>query len=170
MTKLYLLFFFFILSLTNIVIAKENEVTTRTNLFSKERYGIRLHRKGDYKRAYKKLYETATWGLKDSQYFLAIMYLKGQYIKQDIIIGMGLLAVANEADVKERNELFENIYASLSDKQRKQVDVKIIDYIGKFGMKVKHLKCSKSFDVGSRRPVVNCEHYMYHVGGHFEID
>ena len=117
MTRFYLLYLIFLL--TNIVVAKENDATTSTNLFSKERHGIRLHRKGDYKKAYKKLYEAATWGLKYSQYFLAIMYLKGQYIKQDIIIGMGLLAVENEADIKGRKKLFENIYASLSDKQTK---------------------------------------------------
>ena len=106
------------------VLAKDenkNTSTTERTLLSKERVGLRAHKKGDYEKAYKNLYETATWGLKDSQYFLGLMYLKGQYVKQDTIIGMGLLAVANEAEIKERRDLYKTIYNSLSASEQSRV-------------------------------------------------
>ena len=97
------------------------------------------------------------------------MYLKGQHVKQDIIKGMGLLGVANEADIKERNELFHQIYSHLTDKQKTQVDQSVIDYIDKYGMKVKGLKCSKAKDMRSRISIVSCRHYKKKVGGDFDI-
>ncbi|HHL31493.1 MAG TPA: hypothetical protein ENJ41_02830 [Oceanospirillales bacterium] len=159
-----------LLILAHFAIAAGHDSTTETYLFSKEREGIRLYRKGKYKKAYKKLYETATWGLKDSQYFLAIMYLKGQHVKQDIVIGMGLLAVANESKIKQRVELYDSIYRKLTPAQIQQVDAKVLDYIEKFGMQAKGMKCSKSKDVGSRRPVVNCQYFKSVIGGSYEID
>lgn len=159
-----LITFLFILS--TLTIAKEH--TSEWNILSKERHGIRLHRKGKYEEAYNKLYDTAMWGLKDSQYFLGIMYLKGQFVKQDILKGMGYIGVANEADVKRRKEMFNSVYSQLSDKQKSQVDVKVKEYIVKIGLKAKSLKCTKNRDfanAGSRRIVVNCSYYKTNIAG-----
>lgn len=154
--------------LSGIIYAKET--ISEKHLFSIERQGIKLHKKGNYKKAFPKLYKTAMWGLKDSQYFLGIMYLKGQYVNQDIIKGMGFLGVANEASIKEREELFNNIYNELSDKIKRQVDASIKEFISKIGLDVKGLKCTKTSDVGSRVKVVNCHYYKANVGGSFSLD
>lgn len=154
-------------------IAKENEEslsTTERTVLKKERAGIKAHRRGQYKKAYKNLYESAIWGRKDSQYFLALMYLKGQHINQDTIIGMGLLAVANEVDIKERKELYKTIYNALSESEKTQVDKKAEQYIENFGMKAKRMTCSNAYDLGSRKKVVDCHTHNSRIKGKFVID
>jgi hypothetical protein len=141
------------------------ETTSDLSLFSKERQGIKFYKKAQFKKAYKNISETAQWGFKDSQYFLALMYLKGQYVQQDIIRGMGYLGVANEAAIKNRKELFDKIYISLTPAMKVQVDARVEEYIGQIGMRAKSIKCSKSQDVGSRVPVINCNFYKKNIGG-----
>jgi len=148
----------------------QNTSITEVSLLSKERTGIKAHKKGDYKKAYKNLYESAVWGRKDSQYFLSLMYLKGQHVKQDTIIGMALLAVANEAKIKERRALYSTIYNALSESEKILVDAKATEYIDKFGMKVKGMTCSEAQDLGSRKKVVDCHTLKSRIGGSFVID
>lgn len=161
------------LSITIISNAADTELiksTTERNLLSKEMKGIKAHKKGNYKKAYKYLYDTAIWGRKDAQYFLSLMYLKGQYVKQDIIKGMALLAVANEAKIMERRELYTTIYNALTEPQKSQVDEKAAEYISKFGMKAKGMVCSETQDLGSRNKVINCHTLKSRIGGSFVID
>ncbi|MCF6318393.1 MAG: hypothetical protein L3J83_03800 [Proteobacteria bacterium] len=140
-------------------------MTSKMNLFSKERQGISLHRKQKYEKAFEKLYETAQWGLKDSQYFLAIMFLKGQFVEQDTVKGMGYLGVANEADIKKRKELFDAVYSTLSSDVKLLVDKRVEEYISKIGVKAKSIKCSELHNVGSRVAVVNCDFYKVNIKG-----
>jgi len=39
------------------------------------------------------------------------MFLKGQYVEQSTLIGMGWLGVAIEAEVEEWEDLFKDIYS-----------------------------------------------------------
>ncbi len=151
-------------------IAENNSPISERALYKKERQGIKLHKKGKYKKAHAKLSETAVWGLKDSQYFLALMYLKGQFVEQDIIKGMGYLGVANEANIEERKNLFAQIYDKLPGVDQKRVDDRVADYIAKYGMKIKNIICKETAELRSRVAVVNCEFYKTSVGGAFEIE
>lgn len=171
MLKFIILFFSLLIGFESLA-NDDNEQLSKSErtLLSKERIGIRSHKKGHYKKAYKNLYETATWGLKDSQYFLALMYLKGQHVKQNTLIGMGLLAVANEAKIKERRDLYETIYNNLSESEKSLVDAQATDYIAKFGIKVKGYTCSDAQDLGSRKKVVNCQRFRSKAEGSFVID
>lgn len=160
----------FLMMLSVFCCAENDSRITERALYKKERQGIKLHKKGQYEKAYAKLSETAVWGLKDSQYFLAMMYLKGQFVTQDIIKGMGYLGVANEANIEARKKLFAQIYERLSEQDKKLVDDKVIDFIAKYGMKIKNIICKETTDLRSRVAIVNCEFYKTSVGGDFEIE
>lgn len=68
---------------------------TGETLFLQERLGIKKYYAGEYKESFELLSQTATWGLKESQYFLAFMFMKGQHVQQSSVLGMAWLAVAN---------------------------------------------------------------------------
>ena len=165
MIKIYSLLIFLLLS----VCSTTDAVTTDTHIYANERLGIKYHKKGNYKKAFKKLHDSAMWGLKDSQYFLGIMYLKGQYVEQDIIKGMGYLGVSNEVEIKQRKQLFDNIYKQLSDQQKAAVNIRVEEYIKKIGLKAKSRKCVKTKEmgssVGSRRIVTTCDFYKRNIEG-----
>lgn len=155
--------------------SKENDESgnfrTYLSLISEEKKAVRLYKKGKYKKAYGLFRETGfTWGLKDSQYYLAFMYLKGQYVDQDIIMGLGLLGVANEAPIKSRLDLFEEIYSKLSQTQKTEVDEKIEELTLQIGVDAKNIKCVETQEVGSRRPLIRCDFYMRSIDGADESD
>jgi hypothetical protein len=54
-----------------------------------EANGIKSYKNGNYKKVFEYLKTPATWGYKGSQYTIAFMFLKGQYIQQSTLMGMG---------------------------------------------------------------------------------
>lgn len=162
------LIFFLLVIYSSQPLSKEDsgKSTTYLSMVSKEKKAVRLYKKGNFKKAYKLFREMGyKWGLKDSQYYLAFMYLKGQFVDQDIVMGMGLLGVAIEAPIKERVELFEEIYNKLTDSQRTEINEKIKELRGQIGIDVKNIKCVETQEVGSRRPIIRCDYYHNYVNG-----
>ncbi len=148
--------FFFIGSVCIHVQAQETE-TTPKQLFNNEKIGIRLYKDGDHARAYEKLRIPAEEGLKNAQYYLGFMYLKGQYVDQSVQKGMGWLGVATEVDLPEWQDTFDKIYQALSTKQRKTIDALVARYIADYGMSTQKVSCSRGSRVGSRKILVLCK-------------
>jgi hypothetical protein len=131
-------------------------VYSRTKLFKDEKAGVRFYMKGKYEKAYERLLLPAQSGLKNAQYYLGFMYLKGQHVTQSLQTGMAWLGVANEVEIQEWQATFDQIYNAVSEGQRKAIDKKISQYIDMYGMEVNKLRCSRQSRLGSRKVIVNC--------------
>jgi hypothetical protein len=122
-----------------------------------ERAGVRYHKQGDYKNAFKKLSASAKWGMKQPQYLLGVMFLKGQHVEQSIEIGMGWLGVANEVDIKEWRDLYDGIYNKLSTQQKIAVDEKVELYVNQYGIKAQNLSCVRGDTIYSAKIRIYCQ-------------
>jgi TPR repeat protein len=125
----------------------------------KEINGIKLYKRGEYKKAFELLKVPATWGYKGSQYAIAFMFLKGQYVEQSTLLGMAWLGVAAEAKVPEWTQQYNDFYNAASAEQQQKIDNKVTEYIGKFGMEAQHVTCSTHIVVGTRSHKVDCHKY-----------
>ncbi|WP_105168206.1 hypothetical protein [Pseudoalteromonas sp. T1lg23B] len=130
-----------------------------TKLDKAEMNGIKYYRRGEYEKAFKVLKEPAMWGYKGSQYVLAFMFLKGQYVEQSTVIGMGWLGVANEVNVNEWREQFDAFYGAAPAPLKARIDEKVALYIQRYGMKEQNLTCDKSMNTSTKRVEVKCQHY-----------
>ena len=63
-------------------------------LYDRERSGMRAYQAGDYESAFEFLSVTATKGLKESQYLVALMLLKGQGVDKSTLAGLAWLGCA----------------------------------------------------------------------------
>lgn len=121
-----------------------------------QKWGITLYERGDYEGAFKELSELAAWGYKDAQYALAFMFLKGQYVEQSTLIGMGWLGVAVESEREEWETLFKSLYSKASSEDKEKFDIIIKDYKSKFGLKAQHLTCGKTTNGTSKKIITKC--------------
>ncbi len=114
---------------------------------------IRCHKENNL------LKEPAAWGYKGSQYAIAFMFLKGEYVEQSTLLGMGWLGVAKEANIKEWTNQYDAFYSAASKEQKLEFD-KIKDvYIKRYGLIAQDVTCRKSTSAKSRRVRVDCYHY-----------
>ncbi len=118
-----------------------------------EKSGIKHYKKQNYKQAYEKFIVSAKWGLKHAQYFLGVMYLKGQYVKQSTLVGTAWVGVANEQKVVEWDKTYNEVYQMLTDEQKTRIDKEVKIYISKYGLKANELDCSSN-------PAKSPENYM----------
>jgi TPR repeat protein len=125
-------------------------------LFERETDGIRAYQRADYAAAFKILSNTATKGLKESQYLLALMFMKGEGVDQSVLIGLGWLGVAKESGNEEWISTFDTFYASLNEQQRQMVDEQVLRYVEKFGGKTQGVTCSSRTSVGTRQIRLIC--------------
>jgi TPR repeat protein len=121
--------------------------------------GIAQYKKGNYEKAFHLLKEPASLGYKGSQYALAYMFLKGQYVEQSVLLGMGWLGVATEANVKEWQEQFTLFYSYASVQQKQEIDNIVDEYIRRYGLKAQHVTCQKSINTSSNRVDIKCHKY-----------
>ena len=109
----------------------------------KEINGINSYNKGNYQEAFELLKEPAAWGLKGSQYTLGFMFLKGQYVQQSTLLGMGWLGVATEVETKDWTDQYNNFYTVADSKLKLKIDGIVKEYIKRYGMKAQNITCSK---------------------------
>jgi TPR repeat protein len=147
--------FLFLLLVQN-TSADEVDYTKWNSLYSKEKAGIRYYKKGDYKKAYEKLRFPAEVGLKEAQYYMGFMYLKGQHVNQSTGTGMAWLGVACESKIPDWQATFDQIYKALSPENQKSIDRNVSNYIQRYGLQTQEMKCNKASNVGSRKMTVNC--------------
>jgi hypothetical protein len=131
---------------------------TAQSIELKEFKGISQYKKGNYEQAFHLLKEPAAWGYKGSQYALAFMFLKGQYVQQSTLLGMGWLGVAIESGVKEWSDHYNNFYAAASDKKKLEIDMIVKEYIKRYGLKSQHVTCSKGIN-SIKLTSVQCHKY-----------
>ena len=112
----------------------------------KEINGMREYKRGNYQKAFDLLKEPASFGYKGSQYVLAFMFLKGQYVQQSTLLGMGWLGVAVEANVKEWREQYNTFYSGATPAQQEQIDKTVRKYIAQYGLKSQHVTCRKGIN------------------------
>jgi len=132
---------------------------TAYSLEVKEFNGIKYYKNGDYEKAFNLLKEPAAWGYKGSQYAIAFMFLKGEYVEQSTLLGMGWLGVAKEANVKSWTEQYNAFYNASTKEQKLKFD-KIKDiYIQRYGLVAQDVTCRKSTSAKSKRIKVDCHKY-----------
>lgn len=126
-------------------------------LLKKEQAGIRAYENGDHDKAFDALRETAPRGLKESQYVMSLMFMQGHGTERSVLIGLGWLGVAIESGNPDWQATFDNIAANLSDAQRAMVDVKVSEYIEKYGTVTQGVTCQKRTSAGSRSISRRCD-------------
>lgn len=119
------------------------ERKTLMSLTLDEVNGIKSYKAGDYKTAFELLKTTATWGYKGSQYTIAFMFLKGQYVQQSTLLGMGWLGVATEMETEDWSDQYRTFYGAATPLQKAQIDTIVEEYIKRYGMKAQHVTCKK---------------------------
>ena len=132
------------------------ESTEIASLYKSEKLAMQNYRAENYSDAYELLNRTALLGLKQSQYYIAFLYLKGQHVKKDMLVGMGWLGVAKESGDKEMVTLYKQLYGAFNQAQKDAVDKKVSEYVSLYGMEQQNVKCEKRKKVGSKRPILEC--------------
>lgn len=139
---------------------KSTNIERKSTLFLevKEINGIKQYEKGNYEDAFNLLKEPAAWGYKSSQYALAFMFLKGNYVQQSTLLGMGWLGVAKEVKIKEWTEQYNAFYLMATDEQKQKIDNIVEEYIKRYGLKSQDITCKKTINA-SRRREIKCHQY-----------
>ena len=97
------------------------------------------------------------------------MFLKGEYVEQSTLLGMGWLGVAKEANVKNWTEQYNAFYNAATKEQKLKFD-KIKDiYIQRYGLIAQDVTCRKSTSAKSKRIKVDCHKYDG-IGVLYDID
>lgn len=147
---------FFLLALLTGCKATGKKVNNIDWVDKQQKRGISLYKRGDYQGAFEQLHELASWGYKDAQYALAFMFLKGQYVEQSSLIGMGWFGVAVESNIPEWRRLHQELYQQASQQQQKKYDIIRADFVAKYGLEAQNVTCQKSNNGFSKRRVIRC--------------
>jgi TPR repeat protein len=120
------------------------------DIYENEATGLRYYKRQDFPKAFKILSETAALGMKNSQYILGFMFIKGEGVDKNVLFGLAWMGLATELGNDEWLEKYDGLYSSLSDAHKSLVDAKIDEYREKFGASVQGITCSNTSEVGSR--------------------
>lgn len=154
MRQILVLFFGMLLSVPAIAALYDQDQINA--LYEKQMDGIHAYEAGDYGAAFKVLSNGATKGLKDSQYLVALMFMKGEGVTKNLLVGLGWLGVAIESGNEEWTEMYDSLYAALNDRQRAMVDEQVKRYVDKYGGRVQGVSCAKRTAVGDRQVKLRC--------------
>jgi TPR repeat protein len=138
------------------IAAQDISVESMERLERQETTGLRYYERGNYQKAFDNLSATAVRGLKQSQYMLAFMFLKGQHVDQSIVLGMAWLGVAIESGEPEWIELYDSLYQRATPEQKVLIAAKVAQYIEQYGMSAQNVSCSRRPVAGSRRAESRC--------------
>ncbi|MCB1845280.1 MAG: hypothetical protein KDI09_20095, partial [Halioglobus sp.] len=135
---------------------QDSKFESIVQMYEDEERGLRYYERGDFDRAFEYLSETAIRGLKESQYVLAFMFLKGQYVEKSILLGMGWLGVAIESGNENWISLYDGLYAKTNAAQQAMIDAKVEQYKRQYGMRAMNVSCAQQAITGSRRLEYRC--------------
>lgn len=137
--------------------SQEDDLDPRIEvLYKNEASGIQQYERGEHDKAFELLSETAVQGLKDSQYVMAFMFLKGEHVDKSILLGMAWLGVAKESGNKDWVELYDGMYARANAAQQSMIDAKVDQYVEQYGMSATNITCKRTQVTGSRRYQMRC--------------
>jgi TPR repeat protein len=111
-----------------------------------------------YEKAYTKLSSTARWGHKESQFYLATMYLQGQGTAQDIPKAWIWLNLALEQRNTDWVIMKRKLAKYIPEPAQQLLEKEIAVYRHKYGAEAKGLSCKATKVVGSNRLEERCEH------------
>lgn len=106
-----------------------------------EERGVRDYMRGRYEQAYPLLWNAARHGFKNAQYTLGVMYLKGQGVDQDFIVGTAWLGVSTEVPVEQWTSAFRSVVSAMGQEQRTLLRDKLVKYIEYYGVKTQGMNC-----------------------------
>ena len=118
--------------------------------------GARAYENGDFESAYADLALSAQRGIKDAQYLLGFMYLRGEYAPQSLPVGLAWIGTALEVDNDDWLELYTQIYTKLTPQQQVYIDSRVDKYVELYGMDTQRLTCQNVARAGSRRKIRQC--------------
>ncbi len=147
------------LSSTQLVSAQEEPQLTQlyfAQVLRQFEQGAVAYEKGDYKTAYGDLALAAQRGVKDAQYLLGFMYLRGEYAPQSLPVGLAWIGTALEVENDDWLELYTQIYTKLTPQQQIYIDTRVDKYIELYGMETQRMSCKKTARTGSRRKILQC--------------
>jgi len=107
------------------------------DLYENEASGLRYYKRGDFPKAFSILSRTAALGMKNSQYILGFMFIKGEGVDKNVLIGLTWMGLATELGNDEWVEKYEGLYNSLSDTHKSMVDQKVREYGEKIEMPIR---------------------------------
>lgn len=125
-------------------------------LYEKELDGMNAYQAGKFERAFSVLSDTATKGLKDSQYLIALMFMKGEGVTKNMLVGLGWFGVAVESGNPDWLRSYNSLYDALTDQQKLMVDEQVRQYMEKYGGKTQGVTCSRRTAVGDRTMKLRC--------------
>ena len=120
------------------------------DLYESEASGLRYYTLGDFPKAFSILSRTAAPGMKNSQYILGLMFIKGEGVDKNVLSRLAWMGLAAELGSDEWVEKHEGLYNSLSNTHKSMVDQKVREYGENFGASPQGVTCSKTAEVGSR--------------------
>ncbi|MFT7686607.1 MAG: TPR repeat protein [Candidatus Azotimanducaceae bacterium] len=146
-----------LITLANTLQAQSKITQARfSELQQMENVGVKLFKKDKYEKAYKKLILPAKKGLKQSQYLIGFMYLKGLHVDQSLVEGLAWLGVAKEADVVDWSATYDSVYRLTTESQQAEIKTLQALYIKSYGLEAQQLDCNSHRKPGSRRIVIEC--------------
>ena len=84
------------------------------------------------------------------------MFLKGEHVDKNILLGMAWMGVAKESKDREWVEQFDNFYSKFNEAQQAMVDAKVNQYIERYGLSTTNVTCDRIQAAGSRRYETRC--------------
>lgn len=118
--------------------------------------GAIAYENGDFEAAYGDISLAAQRGVKDAQYLLGFMHLRGEYAPKSVPVGLAWIGTALEVDNDDWLQLYTRLYSSLNPQQQVYIDNKVDQYIGLYGLEAQRVTCQKVARTGSRRKIMQC--------------
>ena len=106
-----------------------------------EERGLNFYSQARFEDAYPLIWSAARRGLKKAQYTLGLMYVKGEFVEQDLVKGAAWLGVSTETRVAEWVDTFHSITSALDETQRTAARDKLGKYIEYYGMEAQGISC-----------------------------
>ena len=66
------------------------------NIYENEASGLRYYKREDFPKAFNLLSKTASLGMKNSQYILGFMFIKGEGVDKNVLFGLAWMGLATE--------------------------------------------------------------------------
>lgn len=106
-----------------------------------EAQGLNYYSRARFEDAYPLIWSAARRGLKKAQYTLGLMYVKGEFVEQDLVKGAAWLGVSTETRIEEWVDTFHTITSALDETQGTAAREKLGKYIEYYGMEVQGISC-----------------------------
>ncbi len=126
------------------------------NLELAESAGLRHYSSQDYEAAAENFTRAAHGGMKQSQYMLGFMYLKGQHVPMSLIEGMAWLGLAGESGEKEWKSVYKQIYTKATKEQRQAIKLRLEEFTSLYGMQAQNVSCKRGKKLGTNKVEIRC--------------